>query len=290
MKRRLAILIPAGALLILAAWLFAERRTSIGEGGPTVPRAPFEPTWSNRPVLLLGLGDSVTAGFGARNRYSYFDRLVANPPDEFPSMRDINLRRVLPGLQARNFAVNGSTSDQHAERIDALERADPATLGIVVLTTGGNDLIHNYGRSSPKPSAMYGATIAQARPWIEAFEQRLDAMFTSLENRFPGGCHIFIATIYDPTDGVGDIEVTGLPPWPDGLAILASCNAAIARAAARHASAHVVDVRREFLGHGFHHGLSAHWYDSNIEDPNERGYDAIRRLMLIEIARVLGTP
>ena len=29
------------------------------------------------------------------------------------------------------------------------------------------------------------------------------------------------------------------------------------------------------------------WYHVNLEDPNERGYDAIRRLFLIEMARVL---
>ena len=30
------------------------------------------------------------------------------------------------------------------------------------------------------------------------------------------------------------------------------------------------------------------WYFSNVEDPNERGYDALRRLFLIEIAKAFG--
>jgi hypothetical protein len=52
-----------------------------------------------------------------------------------------------------------------------------------------------------------------------------------------------------------------------------------------------------FLGHGIHctqfwrpHYRTAdphYWYAYNLEDPNDRGYDAIRRLMLIEIAKVL---
>ena len=29
-----------------------------------------------------------------------------------------------------------------------------------------------------------------------------------------------------------------------------------------------------------------YWYAENLEDPNVRGYDAIRRLFLIEIAKV----
>jgi lysophospholipase L1-like esterase len=291
MKRRLALLVGLLALLTLAVSHLLARHSDTGQGGPPVPRAPFERVWTDRPVRLVALGDSVTAGFGARPGYSYVDRLLANPADEFEALRGINLRRVLPGLTATNLAVNGSTSDQHEARIERLDRADGSVFGLVLLTTGGNDLIHNYGRAAPCSTGIFGATLAQARPWIEAFEQRLDRMFSALESRFPGGCHIFIATIYDPTDGVGDIEVAGLPPWPDGLQILAAFNEAIVRAASRHPSAHVVDVRREFLGHGFHHGLAAHWYHANVEDPNERGYDAIRRLMLIEMAKVFtGSP
>jgi len=30
-----------------------------------------------------------------------------------------------------------------------------------------------------------------------------------------------------------------------------------------------------------------YWYGSNLEDPNDRGYDAIRRLFLIEVEKVL---
>ncbi len=44
------------------------------------------------------------------------------------------------------------------------------------MTTGGNDLIHNYGRSPPREGAMYGATFEQARPWIENFDKRLGEM------------------------------------------------------------------------------------------------------------------
>jgi hypothetical protein len=50
-----------------------------------------------------------------------------------------------------------------------------------------------------------------------------------------------------------------------------------------------------FRGHGIHSAQfwSAHydakdphyWYYVNLEDPNERGYDVIRRLFLIQIAK-----
>ena len=51
-------------------------------------------------MLLLGLGDSVTAGFGVPSPYSYFSRLVKNPDDEFEDMRGICLSAVLPNLRA----------------------------------------------------------------------------------------------------------------------------------------------------------------------------------------------
>jgi len=52
----------------------------------------------------------------------------------------------------------------------------------------------------------------------------------------------------------------------------------------------------EFLGHGIHcrqpwreHYRPKdpyYWYAENLEDPNIRGYDAIRRLFLIEMVKV----
>jgi lysophospholipase L1-like esterase len=272
----------------------------IGEGpaGPVVPRKPFATAWTARKVLLLGLGDSVTAGFGVPQGYGYFDRLAENPAGEFVEMRGICLKAVLPNLRIRNVAQSGSTSIHHVDLLrHALARQDAQTLGLVVMTSGGNDLIHNYGRTPPREGAMYGATLAQARPWIAAYQDRLRAMLDLLEDRFPGGLHVFLADIYDPTDGQGDASRAGLPPWPEGLQVVAAYNDVIHRVAAERKYVHVVPMHDAFLGHGVHctqfwqpHYQAAdphYWYAGNLEDPNHRGYDAIRRLMLIEIAKVL---
>ena len=145
---------------------------------------------------------------------------------------------------------------------------------------------------------MYGATLAQARPWIAGFEERLEAMLAGVRTAFPGGCHIFLANIYDPSDGTGSLWVAGLPAWPDGLVILAAYNDVIARAAATHADVHMVDMHALFLGHGLacrrfwsRHYCSAdptYWY-SIVEDPNDRGYDALRRAFLNEMVSALAT-
>ena len=152
------------------------------------------------------MGDSVTAGFGAAKGRSYFERLVANPDDEFTDLKGLNLRAVIPNLKSTNLAVSGSTSLQHArQQVSKLQLQDPKVIGLVVLTTGGNDLLHNYGRTPPIEGAMFGATTIQAAPWLENFARRLAEMVASVTNNFPGGCEVFLGTIYDPTDGVGDI-------------------------------------------------------------------------------------
>ena len=132
--------------------------------------------------------------------------------------------------------------------------------------------------------------------------KRLEAILDGVEKRFPGGCHIFLANIYDPTDGVGDIENAGadLPRWADGLEILKRANEIIARCAGRRDAVHLVNIHETFLGHGIHcrdsgnrhyrAGDPSYWYYENLEDPNNLGYDAIRRLFLLEMSAVFGEP
>ena len=212
-----------------------------------MPREAFAKPWTARTVLLLGLGDSVTAGYGVAPPYSYFNRLAKNPDNEFADMQGICLSTVLPNLRTKNMAVSDSTSLMHLDTIrDVLKTQDSAVFGLVVMTTGGNDLMHYYGRSPPCEVAMYGAALEQARPWIENFEKRLDEMINLLEARFPGGCMIFLADIYDPSDGVGDPASILMPDWTNCMAIHREYNDVIHRYADRYSSVHVVPIHEEF--------------------------------------------
>jgi hypothetical protein len=299
-KTRIIYVLLAGVVLIGAAvsGLFFRFARPIGSGpaGPALDRTLFQSTWSNRRILFVGLGDSVTAGFGAQKGHSYFDRLAKNPADEFAEMGNVCLTSVFPKLQSTNMAVSGSTSSEVPSRqLRLLPTNNPEVFGIVVMSTGGNDIIHNYGRTPPREEAMFGAGTEEAKPWIENFARRLDATLEEIQNRFPGGCEIYLANIFDPTDGLGDSDRAGLPKWTNSMAILAAYNAVIQNAAATHAHVHLVDVHRAFLGHGIHctefwrphfdwHDPH-YWFYFNLEDPNERGYDGIRRLFLLEIAK-----
>jgi lysophospholipase L1-like esterase len=298
----MAIILLIGLVLALGIcgyWYFWLARP-MGEGpaGSAVDAVAFQHVWTDRKVLLLALGDSITAGFGVPHDHGYVARAADNPRDEWPDMKDRCLRRVIPNLSVRNIAVSGSTSLEHIDLVrEAVKTADAETLGLVVITTGGNDLIHWYGTTPPREGAMYGATLEQARPWIEAFERRLGEMLDLITERFPGGCHIFLADIYDPSDGVGDPASAYLKPWPDCLLILGAYNDAIRRTAAARPNVHVVPIHDAFLGHGVHCTQfwrehyrwddPHYWYGMNLEDPNDRGFDAVRRLFLIEMIKVL---
>lgn len=300
---RLIKLISMGLVVALSAALWSHYRFArpVGSGpaGPVVPREVFQAKWTDRKVVLLGLGDSVTQGLGASSgSRTYFQRLAKNPADEFTDMQGLCLSEVLPNLETVNLAIAGTTSIECVDyQLPKLKPYDDDTFGIVVITTGGNDVIHNYGRTPPREGAMYGARIDQVAEWAKNFDARLETIASKVRETFPGGCHIFIANIYDPTDGDGDIAYAGLPSWPDGVKVLEVYNKVLAEFAKRHNDVELVDMRGEFLGHGihcvqfWHHAYRAndphYWYWDNLEDPNDRGYDALRRAFLIEIARVL---
>lgn len=302
-RRRMIKLLAVGAVLVAVGLFYRHywfaRPVGTGPAGPPVPAEQFQHAWTQRRVLLLGIGDSVTAGLGAsRPDLSYFSRLAHNPQGEFPEMQGRCLASVVPSLVTTNVAISGSNSIQHLSQIQDLAKQDVDVLGIIVMTTGGNDLIHWYGRSKPREGAMYGASWQQAQPWIAAFEKRLEIMIDLLEEKFPGGCDVFLADIYDPTDGVGDAPSVFLPAWDDGLAIHAAYNNAIRRCAQQRKSVHLVPIHATFLGHGSHctqfwradyrpHDPH-YWYFYNIEDPNDRGYDALRRVFLLKISQVVG--
>ena len=299
--KRIVLVLLTGLVLIAGMGAFLifrfARPGGSGAAGPTIARESFSRPWTSRSVLLVGLGDSVTAGFGARKGYSYFDRLAKNPADEFPELSGVCLPAVFSNFRSANLAISGSTSSEVPTRqISLLATNDPKVLGIVVMTTGGNDIIHNYGKTPPREEAMYGASQDEAKPWVENFSRRLDATLEQINNRFPGGCEIFLANIFDPTDGLGDAERAGLPAWKDSTQILDAYNAIIRHAAETHPNVHLVNIHDVFLGHGVHctQFWQAHydrqdphyWFYDNLEDPNERGYDVIRRLFLIEIEKV----
>jgi lysophospholipase L1-like esterase len=305
LTRRMLVILIFGGLVLGSAWFwrhfFLDLDPGHGPAGPAVAEESFHHVWCEQPVVLLGLGDSVTAGYGSSRGHSFVDLLVAPPHDDWPDMQGRQLQAVFPHLTTMNKGICNTTSFDVVEH--ELVRMSPfpaQTRGIAIVSTGGNDLIHNYGTTAPNPQALFGASWTQAQPWIAAFTGRLDAIVARCQELFPGGVEVFLLTIFDPTDGVGDIDAAQLPAWPDGLAILTAYNDTIRSCTERHAHVHLVDVHAAFLGHGIHCAQfwrgtydrddPGYWLFANLEDPNDRGYDAIRRLILRAMSRVWAEP
>ncbi|MCF7956267.1 MAG: SGNH/GDSL hydrolase family protein [Phycisphaerae bacterium] len=268
-----------------------------GPAGPAISTEAFEQKWSDQKFVMIGIGDSITRGLGASRKHSHFQLLVQNDDVQYPDMKGCDLSSVLPQLQSKNWARDFTVSQQHIDDQLPLVEVYPNDVhGIVLMTSGGNDLIHDYGRSKPVDGAMYGCSYKQAINWTENIKQRVTTLVEGVMKKFPGGCDIFLANIFDPTDDVSDPQAKGLPRWRGASKIARLTNQKIAEICNEYENVHLVDIHTEFLGHGihcterwrkyYHKDDPGHWYYHNLEDPNRRGYDAIRRLYLKEIVSV----
>ncbi|MEU7872751.1 SGNH/GDSL hydrolase family protein [Dactylosporangium sp. NPDC049140] len=171
------------------------------------------------------------------------------------------------GIEMLLLARDGATSDDVLRRQLGQVAGRPA---LVTVTMGGNDLLTAIVESPDKVPAAVEATAAN-----------YDAVLATLAAT---GAKIVVSTVYDPTDGTGDLSWAGLPDVDEGLALLHSMNAAIRGAARRHGAV-VADLHVAFLGHGAQAGditrSDSHpanrelWLCGHIE-PNAWGAQAIR--------------
>jgi lysophospholipase L1-like esterase len=174
------------------------------------------------------------------------------------------------GYSLRMLAADGATS--HSVVTQQLPAIDSQP-HLVTLTMGGNDLVEAVFRD---PATVEGA--------IDKVGEHADIVLRTLRAKSTPTTPIVVTTVYDPTDGTGDLGAAGFPPWPEGLAVLDRLNATLRAAAQRH-GALVADVHARFLGHGLTVGDVTQpdprpeprelWYCGTIE-PNAWGAIAIR--------------
>lgn len=124
---------------------------------PAVPQEAFAKPWTERQVFLIGIGDSITDGYGASQGRGYFDLLVKGSAGDPPEMKGANLSAVMPRLKATDMAMSGSTSAEHLKyQVERMAAFPADTFGVAVITTGGNDCIHNYGNTPPRTARCTG--------------------------------------------------------------------------------------------------------------------------------------
>ncbi len=281
-------------------WVLQSRPMGSGPTGPAPNPQSFTRPWREGKICVLALGDSITRGYGATRTSHYVSLLIRNDDDLYPDMKGLDLQAVFPRLDSLNVAVDYTTTKDHLMcQLPRIPTFDSDIFGVVLITSGGNDLIHDYGRSTPRDGAMYGCTIDQGRIWTARVQDRLRQILQGVNAKFPGGCEIFLANLYDPTDGLSDPQNFGLPRWSDSIKVLAEMNRRIAELCTEFANVHCVDIHSPFMGHGIHcrdwwrkcyrRQDPTWWYSPNLEDPNVRGHDAIRRCFLQQIIQAIAS-
>ncbi len=221
----------------------------------------------------VALGDSISiddySGGPGRGGASL---LFANRDDDFPEWRGRDLTSTAPGTAFALLATDGATTRTLLEGQLARLAALPFPPGLATVTIGGNDLLGAYGDT------------AAARAVVSRVSAALDRALAAVGAVLAPGGRVVVGTVYDPSDGTGDAERLGLPPWPDAVALIAELNDALRRTAARHGAA-VAEIAEHFRGHGLTAGDPRRpearprqrdlWFCSLIE-PNAWGAGGVR--------------
>ncbi len=243
--------------------------------GPLLAGCSFHGVSEREPSYksYVGLGDSISideyAGGPGWGAISLFYR---NKDEIYPEFKGKDLQSTYPGIDLYYLASDGGTSGSVLEiQIPALPPGgdDPT---IVTLTVGGNDFLSSLG---PGRAIDRGA--------VEDFRSNLRKILEVLRERYPN-CTIILGTIYDPTDGVGDLALPEVDVH-EAYKLFSAFNRAILDMGKTY-GAQIADIYSYFLGHGSHHGDPnnphhcpkdpSYWYVQEIE-PNARGAHEVRR-------------
>ena len=228
---------------------------------------------STAPPAYVALGDSISiddyAGGPGRGGPSL---LFRNRDDDFPQWRGRDLLTEQPNTAFHLLATDGATTGTllgyQLPRLQAMG-VRPT---LVTLTIGGNDVLQTYGSTSA------------ARRVIGEVETAVAHALTGLEPLLAPEAQVVVGTVYDPSDGTGDAQRLGLPPWPDAVQVITDLNEALRSVASRHDVA-VAEIGEHFRGHGVLAGDAARsdprpaerdlWFCSVIE-PNAWGANGVR--------------
>ena len=223
------------------------------------------------PSLDLGHSDSLLPVGAASLLYRNHDRT-------WPEKCNIDLSTRFPGICLTNLTVDGATT-RHVlvEQLPELKtRVDVAAPSIVTLTIGGNDLLvalqsmEDLGRSANK-------TALTATRCVRKVARMLPNAIT------------LVTTVYDPTDGTGNLP--GVSEWFGQLPLehLNHLNDCI-RDLGDGKRVFVADAQQRFHGHGVTAPRAEWWYwtQSPIE-PSARGADELRQLWLQTLDEAMRT-
>jgi lysophospholipase L1-like esterase len=242
------------------------------------------------PARAIFLGDSITAGYGLRERSNGYDQLMrANNDSKWPTYVGDTLEERFGEMEVLNLAVSGATTTtligSQLGRVEGNLGATASGETLVFITIGGNDMVDallaiGAGTDTDESALAIVDNLAEI------------ASFFQDSQRFPDGVRLYITNVYEPTDGTGQVDECffglDLSAVQDSFDLLADES----RLLAEDMGFSLVDLRGHFLGHGFRYDEEGDWYhpeDPSLwyqEDcihPNSRGHHELRRLFLAAV-------
>lgn len=231
-------------------------------------------------AAYLGVGDSMSI-----DAYPFFELsknnldvsqnvgaaslFYQNVPEIWPEFNGRDLKSLFPDLFFKCVAMDGATTHDfiYGEYLEPFEiYKDKAVL--VTLTLSGNDLLRMMNRQ---------LSAAEQEREVEQIWQRYEQVVSLITGTF-SKARMVLTTIYDPTDGSG--ELPGYPKFTEYLEAFSKTNDFIRDFAAKSGFA-LADVHTHFLGHGLSAEKDQRWYwEPNPIEPSARGASEIRRLWL----------
>ena len=242
------------------------------------------------PARVVYLGDSITAGNGASSpMLTYVHLLKKNDDDTWTESAELDLTGLygeLPEIIDQSLAgatTSSMISQQLPKVTDELGDTVSGTT-VVMVTIAGNDVQRLLYNTSGTDAA------------IETILEKLGDLYDYFEDpeRFPDGSYVYLANVYEPSDGVGQADECfyGMN-LENVLPSLDAVNAAT-RAQAEERGVAWIDLRGHFLGHGFNGGDSENpyyeaddpslWFADDCIHPNDRGHHELRRLFWYAVA------
>lgn len=238
---------------------------------------------------VIFLGDSISDGVGAsREDLSYVALLTENASDVYPDADGLDIASRFGAVEVFDRARSGATTTSMVRgQLSALEDdlgASVAGETAVVLTIAGNDVQELIIDPDSLPEV------------IAEVEENLEEFYAFFEDdtRFPDPVWIYLANVYEPSDGVGQADECffGLE-LSATLEGLGEINAAVRAQAEQHGAAWL-DMRGHFNGHGYysddpenpyhHPDDPTLWFSDDCIHPNDRGHHEIRRLFWYALA------
>jgi lysophospholipase L1-like esterase len=232
----------------------------------------------------LALGDSISIDLYPGLDVAEREGLSHPPPglgaasllfqndDRWPEFEGRDLSTRCPGIAHTNLTQDGATTRTVlAMQIPRIPE-DAEGPALVTLTAGGNDLLALLD-VDPRPAE---AGHSHGVPSIGDVARTLERVVSRVRGLLPD-CDLVVGTVYDPTDGSGDLGDGRRRP--DALDALHAFNDRV-REIARDAGARVAPIHDHFLGHGLSEEDPAErWYWRHLPiEPSARGSHEVRRL------------